>query len=170
MRLHIFVTFAVCLTLQAEEKLASLKVGSEVYSNLTITKVTATDVFFMHARGVGNAKLKDLDPESQKHFRYDPAKASEAAKQQAEASAQYHQEVAATKPPLVKPAEVETEPAPLKLTSKCRRLTRARFLASLHQALPSRSGLPKRLIRPANMCWLIFGRRGAARAASRSLT
>jgi len=66
----------------AEDKLAVLHVGSEVYSNVTITDVTATDVYFTHSRGVGNAKLKKLDPELQKRFGFDPRKAGEAENKQ----------------------------------------------------------------------------------------
>src|SRR5262245_54778556 len=80
--------------LQAEEqKLPMLKVGSEVYSNVTITSVTATDVYFSHSRGLGNAKLKLLDPELQKKFRFDPTKASAKEKQQAESQALYNKAV-----------------------------------------------------------------------------
>ena len=50
----------------AGDTLPVLKVGSEVYSNVTVTKVTATDIYFSHARGMGNAKLKNLDPALQK--------------------------------------------------------------------------------------------------------
>ena len=59
------------------EKLASLKVGSEVYTEVTVTSVTATDIYFSHSGGLGNAKLKTLDPELQKRFHFDPARAAE---------------------------------------------------------------------------------------------
>ena len=55
------------------EKLARLKVGSEIYTDVTVTSVTATDIYFSHRLGLGNAKLKNLDPELQKRFHYDPA-------------------------------------------------------------------------------------------------
>ncbi|MDB6121822.1 MAG: hypothetical protein JWQ71_815 [Pedosphaera sp.] len=58
----------------AEEKLPMLKVGSEVYSNVTVTSVTAKDIYFTYPKGMGNAKLKNLEPAMQKHFNYDPAK------------------------------------------------------------------------------------------------
>jgi len=46
----------------ADEKLPVLQAGGEVYSNVTVTAVSATDVFFTHDQGMGNAKLKDLSP------------------------------------------------------------------------------------------------------------
>jgi hypothetical protein len=64
----------ITLTTRADEFLTVLKVNGDVYSNLTVTTVTPTDVFFTHARGVGNAKLKNLNPEMQGHFHYDAAK------------------------------------------------------------------------------------------------
>jgi thiol-disulfide isomerase/thioredoxin len=89
------------------EKLASLKAGSEVYTEVTVTSVTATDIYFSHSRGLGNAKLKALEPELQKRFHFDPARAAEKEKQQTEARARYAQalkEAKAVQPP--KPAAV----------------------------------------------------------------
>jgi thiol-disulfide isomerase/thioredoxin len=63
--------------LQANETLPVLKVGSEVFSNVTITSVSATDIYFSFAGGMGNAKLKNLDAALQKHFHFDAAKARE---------------------------------------------------------------------------------------------
>ena len=39
---------------RAGEKLPGLNAGSEVYSNVTVTKVTATDIYFTHAGGMAN--------------------------------------------------------------------------------------------------------------------
>jgi hypothetical protein len=50
-------------------------VGSEVYTNVTVTSVTATHIYFSHSLGLGSARLKDLEPDMQTHFHYDPAKA-----------------------------------------------------------------------------------------------
>src|SRR5208282_30373 len=66
----------------ADEKLPVLKVGSETYSNVTVTEVTATDIYFISDKGLANAKLKDLDPALQKHFHYNPAAAAAVEKQQ----------------------------------------------------------------------------------------
>jgi len=69
-----------CLGLNGatDEKLPVLKVGTQVYSNVTITAVTATDIYFSYSKGVANAKLKNLDPALQKHFNFDPASAQTA--------------------------------------------------------------------------------------------
>ena len=69
-------TLPVC----ADEQFPVLKVGGdEVYSNVTVTSVSATDIYFTHANGIGNAKIKNLDPALQQHFHFDPAKAKAAA-------------------------------------------------------------------------------------------
>jgi len=66
----------------ADDQLPVMRIGSEVYSNVTITEITATDIYFTHSRGVGNAKLKKLDPELQQRFGFDPKKAVEAEQKQ----------------------------------------------------------------------------------------
>src|SRR5439155_8346377 len=70
-----------------DERLATLRVGTEVYSNVTVTSVSVTDIFFTHSRGVGNAKLKNLDPAVQKMFHFDPAKSAAQQAEQAKANA-----------------------------------------------------------------------------------
>jgi cytochrome c biogenesis protein CcmG, thiol:disulfide interchange protein DsbE len=80
------------------EKLATLKAGKEIYTNITVTTVTATDIYFTHSHGLGNAKLKSLEPELQKKFHYDAAKASQKEKQQIEAQALYTVELRKVKP------------------------------------------------------------------------
>lgn len=60
-----------------DEKLGVLKVGNEVYSNVTVTAVTATDIYFTYSGGMGNVKLEYLDPELQRKFHFDPKKASQ---------------------------------------------------------------------------------------------
>lgn len=80
-----------------DEKFAVLRVGSEVYSNVTVTTVTATDIYFNHANGFGNAKLKNLDPDLQNHFHYDPVKADEVEQNRIDAAARYHEQVVAAK-------------------------------------------------------------------------
>jgi thiol-disulfide isomerase/thioredoxin len=68
-------------------------VGSEVYNKVTVTSVTATHVYFSHSRGLGSAKLKDLEPDMQKHFHFDPVNAAVVQNQQAQANARYRQEL-----------------------------------------------------------------------------
>lgn len=73
-----------------DDRLASLTVGANTYTNISITRVTATDVYFTYNKGMGNAKLKDLSPELKEHFHYDEAKAASIEKKQAQANTQYH--------------------------------------------------------------------------------
>jgi thiol-disulfide isomerase/thioredoxin len=93
----------------ADIKLPVLKTETETYSNVTVTSVSATDIYFIHSRGAGNAKLKNLDPELQKKFHYDPSKAAAKAVQQAESNSRYTQEAqakaAAATPPPAEPRE-----------------------------------------------------------------
>lgn len=63
--------------------------GSITYSNVTVTSVSATDVFFTYNHGMGNAKLKNLEPAWQKHFHFNPVKAQQVDEKQAAANAQY---------------------------------------------------------------------------------
>ncbi|MGO9588111.1 MAG: hypothetical protein ACLP2Y_18190 [Limisphaerales bacterium] len=60
----------IALKVCADEKLLALKVGDEVFSNVTVTAVTPTDIYFTYPGGMANAKLKKLSPELQKHFHY----------------------------------------------------------------------------------------------------
>ncbi|MEI9864522.1 MAG: hypothetical protein WDN00_08210 [Limisphaerales bacterium] len=60
--------------MRADEVLPVLTAKGVVYSNITVTTVTATDIYFTYAKGMGNAKLKDLTPELQKHLITTPPK------------------------------------------------------------------------------------------------
>jgi cytochrome c biogenesis protein CcmG, thiol:disulfide interchange protein DsbE len=73
----------------ADEHLAVLNVGSDVYSNVTVTAISATHLSFTHAQGMGSVKLKNLSPELQQRFHYNAAKAGEAEAKQHEASARF---------------------------------------------------------------------------------
>jgi hypothetical protein len=91
MRVRVAILLSLVFTAlmaRADEKLPVLKVGSDVYSNVTVTSVTARDIYFTHDQGLGNAKLKNLDPALQKHFKYDAAKADAAEQKQKAANAQ----------------------------------------------------------------------------------
>ena len=91
MRLCLVLVWAVTRSVWgADEKLPVLQAGGEVYSNVTVTTVSATDVFFTYDQGMGNVKLKDLSPALQKHFQYDPVRAKAVAQLHAAANAQYH--------------------------------------------------------------------------------
>ena len=93
MRINVFFLCVAGLTLPvfADEKLPLLKVGSQTYSNVTVTTVSATDIYFISSQGMGNAKLKDLDPALQKHFHYDPAKVRAAEQKPRTGAALYQQ-------------------------------------------------------------------------------
>jgi cytochrome c biogenesis protein CcmG/thiol:disulfide interchange protein DsbE len=97
-KLLAFICLAVW-TARADEFLPVLKANGDVYSNVTVTTVTATDIFFTHASGVGNAKLKNLTPELQKHFHYNAARGALVEKQQATNNVEYHQYILSAKPP-----------------------------------------------------------------------
>ena len=97
-RLTLLSLLAVAPAARANETLPLLKVGDTIYTNVTITEVTATDIYFSHARGIGNAKLKKLAPELQRHFAFDPTKAGKAEVKQREANAQFRAELIARKP------------------------------------------------------------------------
>ncbi len=81
-----------------DEKLATLKVGDTTYTNVTILTVTPTDIYYTHSLGLGNAKLKNLAPDLQKHFHFDPVKAAEKEKQQADGNTRYTQAAQAAQP------------------------------------------------------------------------
>src|SRR5882724_8043572 len=74
----VFVFLAVALNVSADERLAVLKVDIDTYTNVTVTSVTATDIYFTCDKGMLNAKLKNLEPAVQKHFGFDPEKARHA--------------------------------------------------------------------------------------------
>jgi thiol-disulfide isomerase/thioredoxin len=101
---YIALGFAVvALGTRAEEQLPLLKVGSEVYTNVTVTDITVTDIYFKHSRGIGNAKLKNLDSGMRKHFDFDPETARSAEQKQLEANAQFRTSLAYGNPPMKSP-------------------------------------------------------------------
>jgi hypothetical protein len=85
--------FLAIVAANANETFPLLKSGRDAYTNVTITEVTATDIYFSHSGGIGNLKLKNLDAGSQKHFHFDPARASAAEQSQSEATAQFRQNI-----------------------------------------------------------------------------
>jgi thiol-disulfide isomerase/thioredoxin len=95
-----------------DEKFAVLTVGSATYSNVTVTSVSATDIYFSHSRGLGNAKLKNLSPDLQKLFHYDADKASTQEKERIESNAAYTAAAIAAKPVKVRTTEEEQVQAP----------------------------------------------------------
>lgn len=97
---------------QADEVLPILKVNGLTYTNVTITKVSATDIYFTNANGMANAKLKDLDRKTQKHFHYSASKAKAAERLQAADAAQYHDQLLHDypQPVISQPSATSTNP------------------------------------------------------------
>jgi protein disulfide-isomerase len=81
--------FALALSAGADETFRTLQANGKTYSNVTVTTVTATAIYFFYDGGMGNAKIKNLSPELQRHFNYNAIKAAAQEKQQAEENAQY---------------------------------------------------------------------------------
>jgi thiol-disulfide isomerase/thioredoxin len=82
----------------ADESFRLLKAKDQVYTNVTVTTVTATDIYFTHAQGLASAKLKDLEPELQKHFHFDPARSSRFDQANIQATADFRAKLARQKP------------------------------------------------------------------------
>jgi len=90
------------------DKLPLLQVGQDYYTNVTVTGLTATDVYFSHSQGLGNAKLRKLDPKFQAMFNFDPVQAADKERAQAQANALYKQAVRSA-PTVTKPAAGATD-------------------------------------------------------------
>jgi protein disulfide-isomerase len=96
-------------TARAGEKIPVLQVGTDTYSNVTVTSVSATDVFFTHAGGMANVKIKTLSSEWQKHFNFDAKKARTAELKQSTNQAAYYDQLLKT--PTVHPVASANGPA-----------------------------------------------------------
>ncbi len=74
----------------AGKSLESLTVGKMVYRDVVIKSVTARTVMFTHRGGLASIKLRELSPEWQERFGYDPAaeQASDDALKRAQAERQ----------------------------------------------------------------------------------
>lgn len=88
---------------RADEKLPVLQAGTDIYSNVTVLSVSATDVYFTYnnGRGMANAKLKSLRPELQKHFHFNPVKAGQVEQRQTQANAKYHNQIVSQPTPQI---------------------------------------------------------------------
>lgn len=87
--LAILTVFAVVLSAVADETFPALEANGHLYKNVTVTTVTASDIYFTYDGGMGNARLADLSPELQQRFHYDPDTAAAQEQQQARANANY---------------------------------------------------------------------------------
>ena len=114
MRIFLLIMLAAISTttlgVRADEKLPILKVGDEVYTNVTVTGVSETELFFTSPQGMGNAKLKNLEPTMQQHFHYNAKKADAVEKQRKIANGEYLFRVStATNRPPDNPADLKAE-------------------------------------------------------------
>jgi cytochrome c biogenesis protein CcmG, thiol:disulfide interchange protein DsbE len=101
------LTMLTTLAVGAADQFPLLHAGDYSYTNVTVTSVTPTDLYFSHAGGMGNVKLKDLDAALQEHFKYNATNAENIARAQAEASRRYYMAKAAEKPPVIVPKPEE---------------------------------------------------------------
>jgi thiol-disulfide isomerase/thioredoxin len=101
-----------------DEQFPILKVGSDTYTNVTVTHVTASDISFIHAGGAANVKLKDLPPELQKQFHYDSKQAQAAEQKLVENKAQYHQQLLHEPPPPDMTRDAGTASKPSSVSAK----------------------------------------------------
>lgn len=106
------ILLATTVSFAADIKLPVLKVGDTWYTNVTVTKASATDIYFQHSKGMGNAKLKNLDSDTQKLFKFDATKAAEAEKSQAQADYAYRTQLSKSPPSTPRPAATATQPLP----------------------------------------------------------
>jgi thiol-disulfide isomerase/thioredoxin len=98
LRLAAVLLVAVATAAQADEKLPTLKVKDETFTNVTVMSVSSTDVYFSHSRGLASAKLKDLSPDMQKHFGYNAAQSAATENGQHQATTAYQSKLAQAKP------------------------------------------------------------------------
>jgi Thioredoxin-like len=87
--LAVLAPFVLVLSAGADDTFPTLKANGSIYTNVTVTAVTATDIYFSYEGGMGNVKLESLSPELQEHFHYNAANAAAQEKQQALANAGY---------------------------------------------------------------------------------
>ncbi len=93
--LAVLAGFLAAIPTGAEEtKLNTLKVGTKTYRRVTILGVSETDLYFRHSKGISNVKLRNLSPELQKQFDYDPKAAEEAERRQVAEDSAYFETVA----------------------------------------------------------------------------
>jgi hypothetical protein len=59
--------------LTAQETLATLQIGSQTYSNVTVESRTPTHVYIKHAQGYATIRVKGLEPDVQQQLGYEVA-------------------------------------------------------------------------------------------------
>jgi hypothetical protein len=62
----VWIVCALLMTREAgaDDRLDSLTLGNTTFSNVTVTTKTSADIYFNHAYGFGNAKVRDVDRET----------------------------------------------------------------------------------------------------------
>ena len=68
------VTTLTALFARGEDRFPVLTAGARSFTNVVVLSQSETHLFIRHADGECSVKLKDLDPDLQKRFGYDPAK------------------------------------------------------------------------------------------------
>jgi thiol-disulfide isomerase/thioredoxin len=76
---YLAVGVAVCTC--ADDRLTTLQVGGTTYTNVNVLSHDATEIYFRHDGGLGNAPLRALMPELQQQFNFDPLIAKAVEKQ-----------------------------------------------------------------------------------------
>jgi cytochrome c biogenesis protein CcmG/thiol:disulfide interchange protein DsbE len=87
----------IAASVRADESFPFLKVKNQVYTNVTVTTVTATDIYFTHSQGLASAKLKDLDRGLQKHFHFNAVKSRQVEQANRQATADFRTKLAEQK-------------------------------------------------------------------------
>ncbi len=66
-----WMLFMAASSLTAEERFPTLQIGSQTYSNVTVTSKTPQYVVIMHSQGLTSLKLKELPQETLEQLGYD---------------------------------------------------------------------------------------------------
>ncbi|HEX5223189.1 MAG TPA: hypothetical protein VFZ59_26760 [Verrucomicrobiae bacterium] len=62
--LSIFIALIAARVQAADILLPTLRIGTDVFTNVTVYQMTATDIFVRHSKGFGNAKVNSLDDDT----------------------------------------------------------------------------------------------------------
>jgi len=122
---------ALAATVRADENFPVLQAGGETFSNVTITSVSATDIYFTYTGGMENVKIKTLSPALQKHFGFDLKKAQVRELEMAENKVRYHAQL--LEQPAAHPPDMARDPHAAN-TPASSPLWRTDFPAALKQA------------------------------------
>jgi hypothetical protein len=62
--ISIFIALVAARVQAADVLLPTLRIGTDVFTNVTVYQITATDIFVRHSKGFGNAKVDSLDEDT----------------------------------------------------------------------------------------------------------